>query len=117
MLSTAILTGFAAHPGYGWGGGAAWLFFLIPLFGFALILLVFAVVGRRWRRGVAGSGFGPGFGPGFGGGHPHWQAGADSRSAEKTLAERFAQGDVDEVEYRARLEVLRANRPGEAPSQ
>ena len=33
------------------------------------------------------------------------------RAAEATLGERFAQGDMDEVEYRARLEVLRANRP------
>jgi DNA-binding NarL/FixJ family response regulator len=43
--------------------------------------------------------------------HPGWPGQADARSAEKTLAERFAQGDIDEVEYRARLEVLRANRP------
>ena len=34
-----------------------------------------------------------------------------ARSAEQTLAERFAKGDIDETEYRARLEVLRANRP------
>ena len=27
------------------------------------------------------------------------------------LSERFAKGDIDETEYRARLEVLRANRP------
>ena len=33
-----------------------------------------------------------------------------SRGAESTLAERFAQGDIEEKEYRARLEVLRANR-------
>ena len=32
-------------------------------------------------------------------------------SPESTLAERFAKGDIDETEYRARLEVLRANRP------
>ncbi|MEJ1231340.1 MAG: hypothetical protein WDM88_12995 [Galbitalea sp.] len=31
---------------------------------------------------------------------------------EATLAERFAQGDIDEKEYRARLEVLRANNQG-----
>ncbi|HLU63928.1 MAG TPA: SHOCT domain-containing protein [Protaetiibacter sp.] len=27
------------------------------------------------------------------------------------LAERFARGDIDEVEYRARLEVLRGSQP------
>ena len=32
-----------------------------------------------------------------------------ARQAETTLAERFAKGDIDEMEYRARLEVLRAN--------
>ena len=39
---------------------------------------------------------------------PPWARGA---SAESTLAERFAKGDIDESEYRARLEVLRTNRP------
>ena len=33
-----------------------------------------------------------------------------TKSAEATLAQRFAQGDIEEAEYRARLEVLRANR-------
>lgn len=107
MLTTAVLTGLAGYPGWGWPAGPGWLLLLIPLFWIAVIVIIFAVVGRRWRR--AG-------GPGAGYyGHPGWQGGADARSAEKTLAERFAQGDIDEVEYRARLEVLRANRP-EAPA-
>jgi putative membrane protein len=112
MLTTAVLTGLATHAGWGWGGGAGWLFLLIPLFWIAFFVLLFWLLGRRWRRGWGGPGGGPG-GPGYyyGGGHPGWQAQADARSAEKTLAERFAQGDIDEVEYRARLEVLRANRP------
>ncbi|MEB0201457.1 MULTISPECIES: SHOCT domain-containing protein [Cryobacterium] len=115
MLSTAVLTGFATHMGYGpgWGGGPVWLFFLIPFFGLLLVVALFAILGRRWRRHG---------GPGFSG-HPGWQAWqaaqagqADgTRSAEKTLAERFAQGDIDEVEYRARLEVLRANRADPTP--
>ena len=75
--------------GYGFGFG--WWFPLIPLF---------AIFGRRWRRGMQ-----------EGYRHPGWPGQADARSAEQTLAERFAQGDIDEVEYRARLEVLRANRP------
>ena len=46
-----------------------------------------------------------------------WQAGqADgTRSAERTLAERFARDDIDEVEYRARLEVLRVDRADPGP--
>jgi putative membrane protein len=65
-------------------------------------------VSRR-HRAWAAAGYGPGsHGPGaYGPGAP-WGRGAN---AESTLAERFAKGDIDEVEYRARLEVLRANRP------
>lgn len=111
MISSALLssaaTSLATHGGWGWGGGGGpgWLFLLIPLFWIAVIVTLFAVFGRRWRRRAAAGGY-------YGGpGGWHNQAQADSRSAEKTLAERFAQGDIDEVEYRARLEVLRANRP------
>ncbi|WP_022884180.1 SHOCT domain-containing protein [Glaciibacter superstes] len=106
-LLTAATTSLATHNGWGWGGGGGggWLFLLIPLFWIAVFVTLFAVFGRRWRRrAVAGEYYG---GPGGW----HAQAQADSRSAEKTLAERFAQGDINEVEYRARLEVLRANRP------
>ncbi|WP_198417469.1 hypothetical protein [Cryobacterium shii] len=109
MLSTAVLTALAAQPGYGGGpghgGGMIWLLVLLPLFGLLLLGLLFALFGRRWRRGMAspaGSGYGA---------RPGWPVAGDTSSAEKTLAERFAQGDIDEVEYRARLEVLRANRP------
>ena len=70
-------------------------FFLIPLFWILVLVLLFVLVGRRRRRWMAAGGWGG------------WQQG---RSAESTLAERFANGDIDEVEYRARLEVLRANR-------
>ena len=34
--------------------------------------------------------------------------GSAVRSAESTVAERFAWGDIDEADYRARREVLRA---------
>ena len=87
-------------PGFGFG----WLFFLIiPLFFIGLFILFASLGRRRWMRsGGPGYGHGPGNGPGNG-----W--GAPSRRAESTLAERFAQGDIDEKEYRARLEVLRAN--------
>lgn len=91
MLVPAI----AAHIG-GWGFG----FHLIPIIFFTLFwigLIVFFVSMAR-RRG--------GWGPGH---HGPWQN--PGRSAEVTLAERFANGDIDEKEYRARLEVLRANNP------
>lgn len=92
MFATITHLGPMAGP---FLGGPGWLFLLVPLFWLAVIAVVVALVGRRMRRArLAGYG-------------PHaWSAG---RSAERTLAERFAQGDVDEQEYRARLEVLRAN--------
>lgn len=109
MLSTAVLTGLAAHPGWGPGGGGfGWLFLLIPLFWIVVVVALFALLGRRWRRGWAGPYAAPTGPAGYGQ--------TDARSAEKTLAERFAQGDIDEVEYRARLEVLRANRDGAPPA-
>lgn len=115
MLSTLVTATAATHWGgpWGgpWGGGFGWLFLLIPLFWIAVFVLIFTVAGRRWRRAAIARGGYNGFGPGYGRG-PGWRASA-TRSAEQTLAERFAQGDIDEVEYRARLEVLRANRTDE----
>ncbi|PVZ96443.1 hypothetical protein DDQ50_07515 [Amnibacterium flavum] len=84
-----------------WAAGFGWLFFLIPLFWIGILALLFAVMRRRFRGN-----WGPG-GPGGPGQWAHGESGG-VRAAEKTLAERFARGDIDEVEYRARLEVLRA---------
>lgn len=104
MLTTLTGAALAAHPAHvmgPWAGGFGWLFLLIPLFWIAVVVLIFVLVGRRWRRGWDGAGqYGP------------WAQQHPSADAERTLAERFAQGDIDEVEYRARLEVLRANRQG-----
>lgn len=93
-----MLTAVAHGPA--WGGawaspGLALWFLLMPLLWIGLFALLFAVFGRRWRRAAAERGYGPGRSP--------------QRQAESTLAQRFAQGDIDEVEYRARLEVIRAN--------
>lgn len=83
----------ASHAAFG-AWGFPWFLVFIPLFWILVIVLFFVLAGRRWRRGAMG------YGPYSGG-----------RSAESTLAERFAKGDIEEVEYRARLEVLRANSP------
>ncbi len=107
------------HP-----GGFGFLFLLIPLFWIGVIILIVSLATRRRRRFWAANGGYPGaWGgrPGWGGGQGYggfgggWGGASGSSEAEKTLAERFAQGDIDEVEYRARLEVLRANRPGPTP--
>jgi len=102
-MSLPLLTATAMHWG-GPGPGFAW-WFLIPIFWFLLLGLLFTLLFRRARR------FGPppwasrdGRFPGPGG------AGGDVRGAEQILAERFARGEVEEIEYRARLEVLRAGR-------
>jgi putative membrane protein len=103
VLTTLATLGVAAHVG-GPFVGFHWGFILFPLFWILVLGLIFAIVGRRARRHHWHGGWG----------HPaYWnQAG---RSAESTLAERFAQGDIDEKEYRARLEVLRANAYGSTP--
>jgi len=74
------------------------LFLIFPILGFIVFVLVVVFVTMGARRRMR-----------------FWAA-RDRRMndgallAERTLAERFAKGDIDETEYRARLEVLRANR-------
>ena len=98
MFTALALSAVAFHP---WHGG--FLFFLIPLFWILLIVALFAIFGRRrWRN----RGFGPG-----GYGWQGWQHAQAAGSAESVLAQRYANGDIDEKEYRARLEVLRSSGP------
>jgi putative membrane protein len=85
IMSTALATGLVATHFVGPFAWGPW-FLLIPLFWIALFAILFAIFGRRWRR-----------------------RSDPARQAEVTLAERYAKGDNDETEYRARLEVLRAN--------
>lgn len=97
-LATGLLAApVAAHYAGPWGPG--WWFLLIPLFWIAVFAVLFAIFGRRWRR-AAENGYGP-----------HGRL-SPARQAEATLAERFARGDIDETEYRARLEVIRTNATG-----
>jgi len=94
VLSTLALA--AAHgPGPGFGFG--WWFPLVFLFWIGIIALIFALVGRRWRRS--------------GGPQGYWQQAAATRDAESALATRYANGEIDETEYRSRLDVLRSTRP------
>lgn len=118
-MHTAITTALASSPttslladgGPGpWGAHPVGPFFLLaPLFW--LVVLVIAVVlltrgRRRWsaerreeleqRRSEERS-------------RRADEALAPLRRAELTLAERYARGDLEETEYRQRLEVLRAS--------
>lgn len=66
-----------------YGPGPFWFF---PIFWFLVIgLLIFTVKRRRWQHQ----------GPG---------------SAEGVLRERYARGEIDDTEYRQRLEVLRTKK-------
>ena len=110
MLATVAAV--AAHPAH-MGFHPFWPIFIIgPLMFLIIVGLVVALIVRRRRWGGPGP-WGPGAwndGAGAPGAAP-WSGKAQSRSAEQILADRFAKGDIDETEYRARLEVLRANRP------
>lgn len=103
---SALTTTAAAHwVGPGWAGAGPFFgpwFLLIPLFWIALLVVLLLVFGRRWRRTAMAGGYGP---------YGQYGPAGPSRQAEATLAERYANGDIDEVEYRKRLEVLRANAP------
>ena len=98
-MASAVLL----HPGpWGagpWAGGpwaGGWWFLLVPVFWVFWIVVFWVVLGtvvRRRRLGGRG-----------------WY-GAFPGSAEGVLRERFARGEIDEADYRARLEVLRVG-PG-----
>lgn len=88
MLTGLIVASLAAHPGGGGFGFGLLFLILIPLFFLGLFILFASIGRRRWMM---------------------HRAELPARGAESTLAERFAQGDIDEQEYRARLEVLRAS--------
>jgi len=86
-LSTpaALAAPYMMH-GWGYGGPGAW-FLLFPLFWILVIGLFIFLGPRRWRR------------------NNQWH---QSQGAESVLRERYARGEIDETEYRARLEVLRS---------
>jgi putative membrane protein len=108
VLSTLVSAAPAfVHPGFAIG-----FFILGHVIGFLFLLLIIGLIAGGARRRMWRQCYGRGYGHGYG--HPgHWAAA--SRSAESTLADRFANGDIDEKEYRARLEVLRANAFPPAP--
>lgn len=84
-MTTLTLTEVAANWNYD-GDGPPFPFFLIPLFWLLLIaaIITFVTVTRRRRDTTAGR-----------------------RSGERTLAQRYAAGEIDADEYRSRRDVLR----------
>ncbi len=77
--------GFDHMSGFGWGMmGFGWMVGLI-----VVGVLIWAIVQATPRRSQAA-------------------APSAARSAESILADRFARGDIDEDEYRRRLDTLRS---------
>jgi len=89
-MTTAMLPVLTALPAHAWGPGygPGW-FFLFPLFWILLIGLIILLARRMHWRGRRQDGM---------------------LGAEGVLRERYARGEIDETEYRQRLEVLRSNR-------
>jgi putative membrane protein len=86
------------HEGLSWGGWLLWVLFMIALWALVIMAIVWLVRSFTHRGPVAVQGGGMKLPPGTG-------------SAERILAERFANGQIDENEYRARLGVLRGEQP------
>jgi putative membrane protein len=76
-----------------WAGGFSPWFLLFPLFWILVIGLFIFFARRTWRR------------------NHEW---ATARGGESVLRERYARGEIDETEYRQRLEVLRGDARGES---
>ncbi len=88
MVTTALLAAPAIAAHGMWAGGFFPWFLIFPLFWFILLFVGLFVFARRRR---------------------HWAGQAGRMGAESVLRERYARGEIDETEYRQRLEVLRTN--------
>lgn len=86
---TALAVHAQQHPGWtdghgGWGGGGPGWWLVFPIVFWVLVLSVLGFVLYRWSSGQSAR-----------------------RVAERTLAERFAGGEISEDELRHRRAVLR----------
>ena len=96
MFEQIVMT-TATHSEGLWSSGFGFVFLLVPVLCPGVLLVPFGMIGRCWRRtGWSG-----------GDGRALWSRGGGT--PEHTLGERFAQGDIDGIEYHSRLKVLRAN--------
>ena len=99
--------GHHVHEGLGWGGWLLWVLFMVALWALVIMAVVWLVRSFTHRGPVTAQRAMP-----VHGGPPPWRAGGTGTvPAEQILAERFAHGQIDEHEYRARLGVLRGEQP------
>lgn len=95
--------GHHVHEGLGWGGWLLWVLFMVALWALVITAVVWLVRSFTHRGPVTAQ-----RATQLPGGPPPWRSGGSgTASAEQILAERFAHGQIDENEYRARLAVLR----------
>jgi putative membrane protein len=89
-MTTVIIPVLTALPAHAWGNGNGPGWFVLFPFLWILLIGFFIFFSRRmfWRHRMQG----------------------DPMSAEGVLRERYARGEIDETEYRQRLEVLRIGR-------
>lgn len=89
-MTAALIATAGNHAGHLAGSWAGPWFLLIPLFWILVLILLFALARRFWwRRNVAEM---------------------QGAGAESVLRERYARGEIDETEYRQRLDVLKSDR-------
>jgi putative membrane protein len=105
MFTAMTLASTMQHHGGGWGPGAWW--FVFPLLWFLLFATLIFLFARRARRGWGPNG--PWAHQAPYGTPSSTPAGGDPVTI---LAQRFARGEIDEAEFRARLAVLRTGGPG-----
>jgi len=96
-----------------WHGGPGPWILLVPLFWISVGVIVRKVLRRRLGPG---RGFGRGFGPGAAGPgrRPGWYGSATAPTPVETLNRKYADGEIDEFEYRQRYDLLTAS--SEEPS-
>jgi putative membrane protein len=82
------------HEGLGWGGWLLWVLFMVALWALVIMAVVWLVRSFTHRGPVTAQ-----------------RAMRVDGGAEQILAQRFAHGQIDENEYRARLGVLRGESP------
>jgi putative membrane protein len=102
----------------GWNGGPGPWILLVPLFWISIAVLVRRVIGRRLGRGFGRrAAFGHGGPGGPGGRGADWYGGRGRTGAPtpvETLNRKYADGEIDEFEYRQRYDLLTAITPQDA---
>ena len=93
-----------------WHGGPGPWILLVPLFWISVGLIVRKVLRRRFGlgRGFRPDAAGPGRRPG-------WYGSATAPTPVETLNRKYADGEIDEFEYRQRYDLLTASSDEPSP--